>query len=69
MEQILEAHNGNVLIKGAELTTEQRADLKFRGMGDPEWVNCQSFWFKDGRPSNEEGYFYPVATSMNFLPY
>jgi hypothetical protein len=69
MDAILEAYNGNILIKGTHLTPQQRTDLRFRGMSDNEWVECHSFWFKDGRPSNEEGYLYPVCQSLKFLPY
>jgi len=61
--------NGNYLVKGSELTDGQKAMLKFRGMKNPEWVLCHSFWFKDGKPSTEDGYYYPVCKSLSFLPY
>lgn len=61
--------NDNYLVKGSDLTDEQKAMLKFNGMKNPEWVSCHSFWFKDGRPSTEDDYYYPVCKSLSFLPY
>ena len=58
------------LIKGAYLTEEQKAMLKFRGMKNPEWIKCHSFYFIDGKPATEEsGFYYPVTISLGFLPY
>jgi hypothetical protein len=62
-------NNGNVLIKGIELTNEQRSLLKFNLMADDLKVKCHSFWFKNGLPSTEEGFYYPVCHSFKFLPY
>jgi hypothetical protein len=61
--------NGNVLIKGKDLSPEQKSLLKFNGMSKPEFVKNHSFWFKDGKPSTEEGYYYPVCHSLSHLPY
>ena len=61
--------NGNILIKGTELTVSQKQSLTFNGMKDEVWVKCHSFWFKDGKPSTENGYYYPVCHSLEFLPY
>lgn len=59
-----------VLIKGEQLTEEQKSMLKFKGMKNPEFVKCHSFYFIDGLPaSKESGYFYPVCNSLEFLPY
>ena len=68
MERTID-NNGNVLIPGTKLSSEQFAKLKFIGMGNPDWVKCHSFWFKDDEPSTEEGYYYPVVKSFEFLPY
>ena len=57
------------LIKGTQLTTEQKAMLKFNGMQNPEFVKHNSFWFEDGQPSKNIGYYYPVCTSLSYLPY
>jgi hypothetical protein len=63
-------NNGNILIKGADLTRDQKAMLQFKGMSNPEFVIANAFWFKDGKPSTEEGYFYPVTKSLSkYLPY
>ena len=62
-------NNGNILIKGIDLTDSQKSMLKFNGMKDNNWVKCHSFWFKDGKPSIEEGYYYPVTKSLSFLPH
>ncbi len=61
--------NGNILIKGIDLTNEQRTMLKFRGAKSDKWVRCHSFWFKDGKPSTDSEYYYPVCKSLSFLPY
>lgn len=56
------------LIKGTDLTTEQKEMLTFRGMQNPEWVSLHSFYFADGKPSKIEGYYYPVCnTSLGKL--
>ncbi len=62
-------NNGNILIKGTDLTVEQKALLTFKGMSKPEFVKNNSFWFKDGKPSEEKGYYYPVSNSLSHLPY
>jgi hypothetical protein len=62
-------NNGNVLIKGIDLTPEQKSLLKFNGKQKPEWLKNHSFWFKNGKPSDEKGYFYPVSNSLSHLPY
>lgn len=61
--------NGNKLIKGIDLTEEQKQLLKFKGMANPEFVTNHSFWFKNGNPSTDEGYIYPVCHSLSHLPY
>lgn len=62
-------NNGNILIKGENLSTEQKAMLKFNGMKNPEFIKNNSFWFKDGKPSTEKGFYYPVCHSLSHLPY
>jgi hypothetical protein len=58
------------LIPGANLTNEQKAMLKFKGMANPEWVKSHSFYFIDGKPATiESGFYYPVCKSLAFLPY
>ena len=50
------------LIKGIELTENQRNLLKFKGMAKESWVKSHSFWFKDNKPASyESGYYYPVC--------
>ncbi len=61
--------NGNTLIKGTDLTEEQKSLLEFKGMSKPEFVKNNSFWFKDGKPSQEDGFYYPVCTSLSHLQY
>ena len=61
-------NNGNNLIKGTQLTSEQKALLKFNGMKNPEFVKNNSFWFKDGKPSTDENFIYPVSHSFSHLP-
>lgn len=61
--------NGNYLVKGTQLTPAQKEMLKFNLMKNPEAVKAHSFWFKDGKPSTENGYYYPVCHSLSFLPY
>ena len=46
------------LIKGTELTDEQKAMLKFNGMKNPEWVNNHEFYFIDGKPASEDSGYY-----------
>jgi hypothetical protein len=62
-------NNGNILIHGKELTNEQKGMLKFNLMKNESAVKCHSFWFKDGKPSTDEGFYYPVCHSLKFLPY
>lgn len=62
-------HNGNILIKGENLTHEQRSLLKFKGASNPEWVKNHSFWFKNDKPSQDDGYYYPICNSLSHLPY
>lgn len=62
-------NNGNVLINGSDLTEEQKGMLKFKGMKNPDFVRCNSFWFKDGKPSMDYKYYYPVCKSLEYLPY
>jgi hypothetical protein len=57
------------LVKGTNLTNEQKNLLKFNGMKNPSFVENHSFWFKDGKPSTEEGYIYPLCNSLIYLPY
>ncbi len=57
------------LIKGTNLTNEQKALLTFRGMANPKFVKNHSFWFCDNKPCNEQGYIYPVCHSLSHLPY
>lgn len=54
-------NNGNILINGKNLRADQKALLKFNGIGDDYWTKSHAFWFKDGKPSTEDGYLYPVA--------
>jgi hypothetical protein len=57
-------NNGNILIRGSDLTPEQRAQLKWNGAKSPQWVYEHSFWFKNGKPSTDDGYYYPVFRSL-----
>jgi hypothetical protein len=58
------------LIKGTDLTEEQKNLLDFKGMQNQEWINSHSFYFIDDKPaSRDSGYFYPVINSLSFLPY
>ena len=61
-------NNGNILIKGSDLTQEQIEMIPFKIKHNPEAIKCHSFWFKDGKPSNDEGYYYPVCKSLKYLP-
>jgi hypothetical protein len=60
------------LIKGFNLTNDQKQVLKFNGMKNAEWVNSHSFYFTaDGvhpAPADSD-YYYPICNSLNFLPY
>lgn len=59
-----------ILINGKNLTTEQKAQLNFKGAKNPEWVNNHSFYFnEDGTLCKEDGYTYPVCHSLSHLPY
>lgn len=60
---------GNILIKGTDLTDDQKSMLKFRGMENPQFVKNHSFYFKSGKPSTEEGFYYPVGHSFSHLKY
>ena len=60
------------LSKGTELTNKQKQLLKFRGMNNPTWVLCHSFYFtEDGKsPATiDSGFYHPVTNSWKFLPY
>jgi hypothetical protein len=57
------------LIKGTELTSEQKVQLKFNGMQNPAFVRNNSFWFEDNKPCTRIGYYYPVCNSLSYLPY
>ena len=57
------------LIKGTDLTTEQKNMLKFFGMAKPEWVENHSFYFEDGKPSKNPAYYYPVCHALTHLQY
>ncbi len=57
------------VIKGKDLTSEQRAMLKFNGMKNESWVNNHSFNFIDGVPAKEgSGLYYPICNSLSHLP-
>jgi hypothetical protein len=56
------------LIKGTELTIEQKSKLKFNGMQNPMFVKNHSFWFENGMPATTQGYYYPVCHSLSHLP-
>ena len=43
--------------------------IPFQGASNPEWVKNHDFWFKDGKPSEDAGYYYPVCRSLSHLPY
>ncbi len=62
-------NNGNVLIHFSKLTDEQKSLLKFNVMKDENAAKHHSFWFKDGKPSQEVGHYYPVCHSFCWLPY
>ena len=60
------------LIKGTDLTNEQKQSLKFVRMNNPTWILYHSFYFtEDGKnPAPlDSGFYYPVAHSLKFLPY
>ena len=58
------------LIKGTELTQEQKEMLKFNGMKNPGFVANHSFYFIDGEPAKiDSGYYYPVCHSLSHLPH
>lgn len=58
------------LINGENLTEEQKQMLNFRGMKNPEWINCHSFYFIDNKPAPKDSqYYYPITKSLKFLPY
>jgi len=58
-----------VLIKGEQLTSVQKSMLKFKGMQNPDFVRCHSFYFIEDAPASvDSGYFYPVCNSLEFLP-
>ena len=58
-----------ILIKGTELTPEQKSMLTFNGMQNPEFVKNHSFWFEHGKPCTRHGYYYPVCHSLSHLQY
>jgi len=61
------AKNGHVLVKGINLTNEQKSLLTFKGMSNPKFVKNHSFWFKDGKPSTDENFYYPISHSFSHL--
>ncbi len=60
-------NNGNYLVNGKDLTTEQLSMMTWEGLKTKGWVDSHSFWFKDGKPSTESGYYYPVCNSFDWL--
>lgn len=58
------------LIHGSNLTNEQKELIPFRGMKNPEWVKCHSFYFNsEGTAlSTEPNEYYTVCKSLSFLP-
>ena len=48
------------LIKGKDLTIEQRELIHFIGASDDRWVEKHAFYFENGLPSNVAGFYYPV---------
>jgi len=57
------------LIKGSDLTLEQKLMLTFNGMQNPEFVRNHSFYFENGRPCKVMGFYYPVCHSLSHLQY
>jgi hypothetical protein len=58
------------LIKGTELTQEQRDMLTWRGMKTEGFAECHSFYFKDGKPTTweeDKEFYYPVCHSLAYL--
>jgi len=54
------------LIKGSDLTEEQKAMLTFNGMKSPEFVKNHSFYMlENGKPAIGK---YPVCHSLSHLP-
>ena len=56
-----------ILIKGSDLTSEQKAKLKFNGMASAEWVNKNAFYFENGDPCKKYGFYYPVCNPSKEL--
>lgn len=57
------------LIKGTNLSDEQKGMLQFNGMKNPEFVKNHNFYFIDGKPADiNSGYYYPVCKSLSHLP-
>jgi hypothetical protein len=61
--------NGHYLIRGIDLTQEQKTLITFRGMKYSFFIENHSFWFKDGKPATQDGYFFPICHSLSYLPY
>ena len=60
------------LIKGTDLTPEQKDVMTWRGMETDGFIECHSFYFKNGKPTTweeDEGYYYPVCHSLSYLPF
>ena len=60
-------NNGNYLVKGTDLTQEQLAMMSWKGLERKGFTECHSFWFKDGKPSTDDGYYYPVCHSLRYV--
>ena len=60
-------NNGNYLVNGKNLTAEQLSMMTWRGLKTKGWVNAHSFWFKNGKPSTERGYYYPICNNFEWL--
>jgi hypothetical protein len=60
-------NNGNYLVRGIDLTEEQLTMMTWKGLQRLGFKDSHSFWFKDGKPSTEDGYYYPVCHSLKFI--
>lgn len=64
------AKKGFDLIPGTQLNEEQIKMLPFNGATKQSFIECNSFFFKDGAPAaKDSGFFYPYCTSLKNLPY
>lgn len=61
--------NNIILVRGVDLSQEQINMLPFNGKHNPEFVNNHSFYFENGSPCRNPGYYYPVCHSVSHLPY